>query len=174
MTPYRTQTAKKNLREGIRKMKEAMKDNPAAQVRRDFQLGRPPRPLAEGQNPEPLHPTVAWQRATEALADFRARMAAVGLNPQYADAAIVFIQSADQDQPHLLGLSEDARGTAYETLARGDVIALGMLFAQIDERSKQKAIFPKLFFGLSERGMAVLRRAAEIERALGELLKNVN
>ena len=41
MTP-RTQAAKRNLREGIKKMEKVM--SPAAQVRRDFRLGRPAKP----------------------------------------------------------------------------------------------------------------------------------
>ncbi|HEY2363486.1 MAG TPA: hypothetical protein VGK36_20360 [Candidatus Angelobacter sp.] len=151
--------------------------SPAAQVRRDFRLGRPPRAV---DNPEPLHPAVVWRRAQEALADFRGRMSAASLNPRHAAAVIVFIEKADSEKPCFTFLeekgktSEEMQKAVFETLSRADVIALGMIFVQLDEQTQQKAIFPYLFFGLNERGMAVLKRAAELEYVVGESLNNVN
>ncbi len=69
---------------------------------------------------------------------------------------------------------EEMWKAAFEQLSREDVIALGMIFGQYDEASKQKAIFPYLFFGLNQRGMAVLRKAAELQQDASALLKNVN
>ena len=153
----------------------------AARVRRDFQLGRPPRPLAEGEVPEPLHPVVAWQRATAALADFRARMAAAGLKPEHAETLIVYVHLADMDTPRIVLLeepgktTEELRRTALETLGAEDVITLGMLFQQHDEQTGQRAIFPRQYSGLSltKRGMDVLKRAAQMQFAGAELLKKV-
>ena len=181
MTPaHRSRVAKKNLREGIKKMEDEM--SPAAKVRRDFRLGRPPRPapLDEEGHPEQLHPKVAWTRANEALSDFRRRMDAAKLNPQHAAAAIVYVIQADPDSPRLLPLEETGKTpeelqlAAFDTLGRPDVIALGVLFAQFDERTRKKAIFPYLFFGLGERGMAGLKKAASIEFEMTEMLKNAS
>lgn len=178
MTPYRTPAAKRNLRAGIKKMEKTM--TPAAQVRREFQLGRPPRRLAEGKIPEPLHPVVAWQRATDALADFRRRMVAAGLKPEHAEALVVYVQRADLDTPHVLLLerngeaASEMRRTALETLGREDVITLGMIFQQYDEQTGQRSIFPRLYFGLNERGMDVLKRAAEMQFRAGEVLKQAH
>jgi hypothetical protein len=178
VTPYKSRVAKKNLREGIKKMEKTM--SPAAQVRRDFRLGRPPRPIGENERPQPLHRTVAWQRAVDALASFRVRMTGANLNPGHVAAAIIFIEGTNQDQPHFLFVeekgktSEEMQKTAFEQLGRDDVIALGMVFVQVDEQTKQRSIFPYQFFGLNQRGIAVLRRAVELEFAAGEMLKNVN
>ena len=154
----------------------------AARVRRDFQLGRPPRPLAEGEVPEPLHPVVAWQRATDALADFRGRMTTAGLKPEHAEALIVYVQLADLDTPRILLLEEpgktadEMRRAALETLGQEDAITLGMLFQQHDEQTGQRAIFPRQYSGLSlnKRGMDVLKQAAQTQFAGAELLKKVN
>jgi hypothetical protein len=178
MTPYRTQAAKKNLQAGVKKMEQIM--SPAARVRRDFRLGRPPKPIGENEQPEPLHPVVVWRRANEAVSSFRSRMTAAELKPRHVAAAIVYVERAAPDQPRLLALEEkgkspeEMQSAAFEVLGRPDVIALGLIFGQIDERTKQKAIFPYLFFGLNQRGMAVLKKAAAKELAAGELLKNVN
>lgn len=174
MTPYKSGAAKKNLRQGIRKMEKEM--TAAARVRREFRLGRPPRPLPEGEVPQPLHPAVAWQRAKDALSAFRERMIAAGLRPKDAGAVIVYIERGNQDRAQLLELENadksesDMRGEAFKTLAREDVIALGMIFTQMDQQSNQRAIFPYLFFGLNQRGMAVLRQAAErLQQTLGDV-----
>ena len=152
----------------------------AARVRRDFQLGRPPRPLAEGEVPEPLHPVVAWKRATDALADFRARMTAAGLKPEHAEALIVYVRLADLDIPRIVLLeepgktAEEMRRAALETLGAEDVITLGMIFQQHDEQTGQRAFFPRLYFGLSKRGMDMLKRAAQEQFEGAELLKKVH
>lgn len=180
MVEARSRDAIKNLQKGIRKMERKM--TAAAQVRRDFQLGRPPRPLGENEQPQPLHPLVAWQKATDALADFRARMSKAKLNPKQAAAAIVYVEKSNPDVPIFLRLEqkgkspEETEQEALGVLSRFDVLALGMIFAQIDEEAQpiQKAIFPRLFFGLNKRGMDVLKRAAQREYELGELLKKVN
>jgi hypothetical protein len=174
MTPYRTQAAKRNLREGIKKMENVM--SKAAQVRRDFRLGRPPKVVET----MPLHRVVVWQRATDALANFRSRMTAAKLNPNHVTAAIVAIETADPDRPHPLLLEEEGktpvqcRETAFETLGRDDVIALGMIFRQFDEQSKQQATFPYQFMGLNERGMTVLRKAALDQEIGTALVKTLN
>lgn len=168
----------KNLRAGAKKMEDAM--TPAARVRREFRLGRPPKPIGENEQPEPLHPVVVWRRANEAVSSFRERMTAAKLKPCHVAAAIVYVEQTDPEQPRLLALEEEGKSleemqsAAFEVLGRPDVITLGMIFGQIDEQTKQKAIFPYLFFGLNQRGMAVLKRAAAVEFELGELLKNAN
>jgi hypothetical protein len=166
MTPPRTETAKDNLRQGIKKMEKTM--SPAAQVRRDFRLGRPPKP-GDGS---PLHRTVVWQKATGALSNLRARMSAAKLNPNDVTAAIVFIEGANPDRPNVL-LMDDQKA-AFEQLGRDDVIALGMIFSQFDEQTKQQAIFPYQFMGLNERGIKVLRAAATLQDLAIKLTKNVN
>lgn len=173
-----TRAAKRNLREGIKKMEQRM--STAAQVRRAFQLGRPPRPLADGEVPERLHPVAVWNRANEALSDLRTRMTTAKLNPRHVAAAIVFVERVSPEQPCFLFLEErgktpeEVQNVAFGTLNSTDVIELGMIFVQLDEQTQHKAIFPYLFFGLNQRGMAVLRRAAAEEFTAGELLKNVN
>lgn len=173
-------TAKRNLREGAKKMESAM--TAAARVRREFQLGRPPKALGENEHPEPLHPAVLWKRATEALEDFRKRMTSAKLNPQHARAAVIYIESTAPELPRFLPLeeegesSEERRKNVVEFLMSrsDDVIVLGMIFEQWDEEAHKKAIFPKLFFGLNAKGMAVLRHAAEVVFEAGEFGKNVN
>jgi hypothetical protein len=168
MTPsaYRTRAAKKNLREGIKKMEKVM--TPAAQVRRDFRLGRPPK----ASEALPLHRMVVWQRATDALSNLRARMTAAKLNPDDVTAAIVFIERDNPDQPNVLLM--DDQQAAFEQLGRDDVIALGMIFRQFDEQTKQQSTFPYQFMGLNERGMDVLKKAATQQVVAAELTKEVN
>jgi len=178
MTPYRTETARKNLRKGIRKMEKTM--TAAARVRRDFQLGRPPRPLPEGQIPEPLHPSVLWQRATSALADLQKRMTDAGLRAKHVEALIVYVHRNDPDMPHVFLLEQAGASTeqrqrdALGTFASAEVIALGMLFKQYDAEAKRESIFPYLFFGLNSRGMDVLKRAAALQATGTAVLKAAN
>ncbi|HEX3985371.1 MAG TPA: hypothetical protein VHX13_02080 [Acidobacteriaceae bacterium] len=148
--------------------------SPAARVRREFRLGRPPRPLPDGAMPEQLHPAVTWQRAKDALADFRRRMADAKLKPEQVDAAIIYVTRAYPERPCFLRLEDSVRPAALNLLAREDVIALGMLFVQFDARAKQRTIFPHLFFGLNQRGMAVLKEAAALEYTAGAVLKDVH
>lgn len=128
--------------------------------------------------PEPsLRPAVLWQRAVDALASLRARMQAAELRPEHVEAAIVYVQRADPDQPHRFLLEEPGkaqegiRESAKALFASEDVIPLGMIFLQYDEQTGQRAIFPYLFFGLNQRGMAVLRKAAEREIAAAEMIQ---
>lgn len=164
MTPYQSRTAKKNLQEGIKKMQKVM--TPAAQVRRDFRLGRPPKPA----EPIPLHRTVVWQKATDALVNLRARMSAANLDPAHVTASIVFIESAAPDSPQMIAMEkpgrslEECRAFVYETIGRDDVIALGMIFEQYDEQAKEMAAFPYQFMGLNERGISVMRSATEMRQ----------
>lgn len=172
MTPYRTRIAKQNLREGIKKMEKTM--SPAARVRREFQLGRPPRPLPDGER---LRPTVLWQKAVDALDGLRARMSKAELNPLHAEAAIVYIEQEDPTQPRFLELEvpgktpEEVRAIALELLAREDIIELGMLFSQWDERMKQRTTFPYLFYGLNSKGMFILKLAAKLRLVAEEKLR---
>jgi hypothetical protein len=174
MVEFRTRTARRNLREGIKKMEKTM--SAAAQVRRDFRLGRPPKP---GET-LPLHRMVVWQRAAEALANFRTRMAAAELNPNDAGAVIVYVETSNPDLPHFLELEcpgktpEESKLAAFEVLGRDDVIALGMLFGQFDEQAKKQAIFPYQFVGLNERGLSVLRSAGLLQHAAIALTKTKN
>ncbi|GGG71864.1 hypothetical protein [Edaphobacter dinghuensis] len=160
MTPYTTQAGKKNLQAGIKKMEKSM--SPAAQVRRNFRLGRPPK---AGES-LPLHRTVVWQRAADAVNKFRSEMIAAKLNPHHVDAAIVYIEAANPELPHFILLDDESRSldeiraAAFDILGRDDVLALGMLFKQHDEQTKQDVTFPYLFTGLSVNGIAVLRKAA--------------
>lgn len=141
----------------------------AARVRREFRLGRNPKP---GES-LPLHPRVVWERAYVAQERFRTLMSLEKLNPKHVEAAIVFIEESNPDQPRFVLLSE-GEDRVKEELSRPDVIALGMLFQQFDTEKKQRAIFPYLFVGLNERGMAVLKKAAAIQYNYGTLTKDVN
>ena len=151
--------------------------SPAARVRREFQLGRPRRPLPDGER---LRPSVLWQRATDALNDFRARMSAAKLNPAHAEAAVVFVEQSDPDQPQFLFLElpgrtpEEVRNAALEFLTREDVIELGMLFSQFDEQTKQRATFSYMFYGVNQRAMDILKRAAAERFVAEEMLKHTN
>lgn len=173
MTP-RTTAAIGNLREGIKKMGKAM--TPAAQVRRNFRLGRPPK----AAEPVQMHRAVVWQKATDALSNFRERMAAAGLKREHAEAAIVYVEAANPDQPRTIRLdakgrsSDETKTEAFEILGRDDVIALGMVFVQMDERTGQQATFPHLFVGLNKRGMDVLKSAAAAQYEATEFFKVTN
>lgn len=149
MTPYRTREAKRNLREGIKKMEAVM--SPAAQVRRDFQLGRPPKDAL------PLHPITATDRAESLLADFRTRMQKAKLKPEHAQGVIVGIRLSDPDKPVLIKIDHDE---AIAKLSKPDIIALGCVFHQFDEREHKAVTFFKQFTGLNERGLNVLKLAA--------------
>jgi hypothetical protein len=96
-------------------------------------------------------------------------MIAAKLKPEHVSALIVYIEMANPDEPHVLLLespdktAEQMQAAAFEQLGRDDVIALGMLFTQLDEQAepnKQQVIFPYQFMGLNERGIAVLKEAA--------------
>jgi hypothetical protein len=174
MTPYRTREAKRNLREGIKKMEAVM--SPAAQVRRQFRLGRPMKP---GES-LPLHATVVWKRAYDALSRFRVLMALEKLEQKDVTAAIVFIEQADPDQPHMLLMEEngktdeECKQEVFAQLGRPDVIALGMIFRQFDAKEKKQTTFPYQFTGLNERGIAVLKKAVEMQERYTALTKNLN
>ena len=171
MAPYISDAAKKNLQKGIGKMNKAM--TPAAQVRRDFRLGRPAKP-GDGS---PLHPAVVWQKATDALANFRFRMVAANLNPADAEAIIVFVAPETQSTPRSLPIEapgksvEQMRSAAFAELSREGVFAVGMLFDQFDEQSKQQATFPYQLQGLNESGVMCLRAAATMQVQGREILK---
>ena len=164
MTPARSRAAVKNLREGIKKMGKVM--TPAAQVRREFQLGRRLKP----GDMVPLHRTAVWQKATDALANLRERMRAANLNPEHVAASIVFIELAAPDTPQMIAMEkpgrslEECKEVAYETIGRDDVIALGLIMQQYDEAAKQSIAFPYFFMRLNERGMAVMLAAAELRQ----------
>jgi hypothetical protein len=174
MVEHRSRAAKRNLREGIKKMEGNM--SPAAQVRREFRLGRPPKP---GES-LPLHPKVVWERAYTALSRFRLLMTIEKLEPTHVTAAIVFIELADPGQPRVLLLEEEGKSeeeckqALFDQLGRHDVIALGMIFRQFDAKEKKQATFPYQFTGLSQRGISVLRKAAEIQERYTALIKNMN
>ena len=154
--------------------------NPGSPRPARISLGRPPRPIGENELPVPLHPRVAWERAAEALADFRARMKAAKLKAEHVTGAIVSIEVSDPDQPHVLLLEEEGiapetlQRKAFEELSRPDVIALGMIFRQFDQKDKRQSTFPYQFMGLNQRGIAGAGKAAELQVNLGEQLKNAN
>jgi hypothetical protein len=164
----------RNLREGAKKMETVM--SAAARVRREFRRGRPPKP----GEALPLHRMVVWVRANGALANLRERMSAAKLNPEHVTAAIVYIETADPDKPQFALLEskqrtpDECRFDAFEDLGRDDVIAIGMIFDQYDEKTGQHITFPYQFTGLNERAIAVLRKAAEVQQMFTSLAKTVN
>jgi hypothetical protein len=95
-------------------------------------------------------------------------------------AAIVYLEEADPSWPHFLLLEEDGKSEEeikaliFERLSRPDVLALGMLFRQWDAEKQQQITFPYQFTGLSEGGVAMLRRAAELQEKGSRLTKDVN
>jgi hypothetical protein len=174
MTPYHTRAAKQNLREGIKKMEKVM--TVAAQVRRDFRLGRNPKP---GES-LPLHPRVVWNRAMEALLSFRTLMTVEKLKPADVTAAIVYITEEDPNTPRFLLLEqpgkseEEIKTSVFERLGRPDALAIGMLFRQWDAEKNQQTTFPYQFTGLSVGAIAILRKAAEVQGKMSALTKDVN
>ena len=122
----------------------------------------------------PLHRSVVWQKANEALSNLRGRMAAAGLDPSHVTGSIVYIEEAAPDEPRLIDMeygfetTDQRRAAVFEQLGRDDVIAIGMIFTQIDwhggtDGGRADAYFPYQFTGLSERGMAALKAAATKE-----------
>jgi hypothetical protein len=107
-------------------------------------------------------------------------MSVENLPPADVTAAIVYLEEADPNIPHFLlreeaGRSEDEiKAAVFEKLSRPDVLALGMLFRQWDAEKSQQSTFPHQFTGLSEGGVAMLRKAAEIQARGAALTKNVN
>ncbi len=163
MTTYRTRAAKKNLREGIKKMEDVM--SPAAQVRRQFRLGRPPK----GQLP--LHPKVAVDKASALLADFRQRMQAVGLKAEHVDGLLIGVREANRDEPVFIPIERDS---AIATLSAPDIIAVGCIFRQHDEREGKDIDFFMQFTGLSEQGLNLLKKAASTAHAWTKLKLNAS
>jgi hypothetical protein len=176
MVTPRTENARKNLQRGIERMEQRM--SAAARVRRDFKLGRPPKPVAG--DVLQIHPNVVWQKATESLSKLREAMQRAKLNPDDVDGAVVYVEKSDPDKPHVLLIAEkektpeQSKEDAVQKLMHADVIALGMIFAQHDAELKKQAYFPLLFVGLNKRGMDVLKKVAEEQFAAHALLKNVN
>ena len=155
MVPYRSRQALKNLRRGAEKMEKAM--SPAARVRREFRLGRPPKCTL------PLHPSVAWQKAESLLADFRQRMEDAGLSREDVDAQIIGVRESNPDAPVFIAVERDK---ALKTLSAPDIIAIGCIFRQHDSTTKQNVDFFVQFTGLSEQGMNVLKKAATMQHEL--------
>jgi hypothetical protein len=162
MTPYRTRIAKRNLREGIKKMRETM--SPAAQVRRQFRLGRPPK-----RTDDLLRPLLAVDKAELLLADFRKRMQSAGLNPEHVDALIIGVRASNLDEPVFISIDRDK---AIAALSAPDIGALGCIFRQRD--GEQNVDFFVQFTGLSERGLNVLKRAATMQHAWSKLKVTAN
>jgi hypothetical protein len=116
-------------------------------------------------------------------------MAAEGLKPKHVEAHIVYVKASNEDNPLSLQVDggpsksdEQWKHEALEALKDDDVLALGMVFIQYDAAAKggagQLVYFPHQFMGLSERGIAVLRKAAaaleaDNSRAL-ERMRNVH
>ncbi len=171
MAPF-TETAKMNLREGVKKMESSL--TPAARVRRDFQLGRPKK---SPERDEPLHPAVVWQRSITALAEFRGRMVAANLDPSDATAFIVYVGPPDLYEPQHLAIDgvpampvgdktpEDYQKAAFGALSGPDTLALGLVFVQMDRQAGQRAYFPYFFMALSLPAQQVLKRGADYLRA---------
>ena len=149
MTPYRSRASMKNLREGIKKMEEQMRMNPAARVRREFRLGRPPK----GETL--LHPKVATEKAVTLLADFRRRMQDAKLDPEHVDGLIVGVRESNPDEPVVIPIKQDE---AIATLSTPEMAAIGCIFWQRD--GGREVDFFVQFTGLSERGINVLKRAS--------------
>jgi hypothetical protein len=161
MVSHRTRTAKKNLREGIKKMESDM--SAASRVRRQFRLGRPPKSVL------PLHPRVAVDKAEALLSDFREMMKVEGLKPEHVDTLIVAIREAAPDEPLFISLVN--RDAAIAALSAPDTIALGCVFGQFDAKQGQTVEFPVQFGGLNERGINVMRKAVAkqfVARALAK------
>lgn len=165
MAPFVTHEAKTNLQKGIKKMEASM--TKAAKVRRDFRMGRPPK-AGDG----PLHPIVVWRRAVAALANFRERMAAAGLDPFHAEAVIVYVETSASTTPLFIPIESltktpaQLQAEALEKL-QGDTFALGMVFTQGDTEAgdpMQQVFFPYQLTGLSEVAVAVMRLAAKIKQ----------
>lgn len=145
--------------------------SPAARVRRDFRLGRPP---GKVQEVLPLHPRVVWERAFGLLEGFRTNMQIVTQQPRGdVNAAIVFIEESDPDKPRFL-LMDEGETHIRDRLSKPDVIALGLIFRQFDAKEKKQITFPYQLTGLNERGIAVLRRAVELQDKMSKLTKDVN
>src|SRR5262249_41530401 len=137
----------------------------AAEVRRDFRLGRYPKAQTW-----PLHPKVVWDKASSMLSDFRQRMKDAGLKADDTDAAIVYISNADPDKP-LFSTMGEGEQVALKRLSAPNVIAMGMVFRQFDAVAGKQIDFPMQFAGLSERGVAVLRRAVLEQQRMSRITR---
>ena len=161
MVRFYSRAARRNLKRGAEKMETEM--SAAARVRRQF---RQRRPFKVGESPL-LHPRVVWDRAFTALSKFRMLMSLEKLDPKAVAAVIVFIEEANPDQPRWLSVEvegesgDEAKRKVLEQLGRPDVIALGMIFRQFDAIEKKQTTFPYQFVGLNQRGIDVLKKAAE-------------
>ncbi len=162
-----------NLREGVKKMESSL--TPAAQVRRNFLLGRPKK---SPDRDEPLHPAVVWQRAIAALADFRGRMTAANLDLADAVAFIIYVGPPDLYDPQHLAVDgaegKDYQRVAFESLSRPDTLALGLVFIQTDRQAGQRAYFPYYLMGLSLPAQEILKRGGNQLKAAVEMLNRVS
>ncbi len=168
MSPY-SESALRNLQKGVKKMSTTM--SPAAKIRRDFQLGRPPKALTD----EPLHPTVVCSRAEALLSDLRARMVAAGLTASDVEGWIIYVRGTNPDPtyPEFIPMGQaDSRQKAFKELGEPDTVALGVIFQQID--GGQRATFAKQLTGLSELGQATLRKAGGILVTVRSMLDKTN
>jgi hypothetical protein len=130
--------------------------SPAARVRRQFRLGRPPKGTL------PLHPSVAVDKAESLIADFRGRMETAGLKPEHVAGLIIGVRSANPDEPVFIPIDRDK---AIATLSAPGILAIGCIFWQRDEAENKEADFFVQFTGLSEQGLSVLKRACTMRAA---------
>jgi len=163
--PFKSDDALANLKKGIDKMTKKM--SPAATVRRNFRLGVPPKDTTL------LHPSVVWQKATAKLEAFRSAMSKAGLSPKDVDGSIVYVRAANPHKP-LFAFFPEGEATVIRRLSSPDVAVIGMVMRQYDRTEGKQIDFPVQFTGLSEAGIAVLRKAVETQQEMTKLTAKQN
>jgi hypothetical protein len=109
---------------------------------------------------------VAWQKAESLLADFRKLMEDAGLLASDVDGQLIAVREADPDTPVFIEITD--RAEALRILSAPDIIPIGCIFRQHDAVAKQNVDFFVQFTGLSEQGMNVLTKAAEMQHTLSQ------
>lgn len=167
MVRFYSRAAKKKLREGIGKMEKMM--SPAARVRREFRLGRPPK------STEHLRPLIAVDKAEMSLADLRNRMRKAEtewFKDEHVRAMLVTVDSTDACLTPV-----ENRDKMLADLTRPGAYALGCVFAQFDADAGKNTFFYVPFIGLTDDERATIQDAAArwrdaLEHAAGDNQNN--
>jgi len=153
MTRQYSREAKRNLRKGAEKMEA--KISPAARVRREFRLGRPPK------STEHLRPLIAVDKAESSLADLRNRMRQAKIEwfkDEYVQAKLVTV-----DDANVYITSVEHRDKMIAELSGPGAYALGCVFFQFDADAGERgqfAYFYVPFIGLTDEERATIQEAA--------------
>ncbi len=136
----------------------------AAEVRRQFRLGRPPK------GAEHLRPLIAADKAEMLLEDLRNRMRQAGtkwFEDEHVNAMLVSVDDTDV----CITPVENNRDKMLANLTTPGAYALGCVFVQFDQdagKSGQNVFFYVPFIGLSDDERATIQGAAASWKAAME------